>query len=340
MRLEEQASDSIMDPITTFIILYLLTAAYGFLDGLHGSANLIATVVSSRAMSMRRARYMAATAEFAGPFLFGSAVAKTIGEHLLEPNAVTVSVVASAVAAAIIWKSMTWWIGLPSSASHSLFGGLIGAVILGSGFEALKLEGLQTIILFLLVTPVFGLVGGYLVMALTLVLTRGASPSINDYFKKGQSLTVAALALANGSNSGQRLMGIMALGLVSTGLADSFQTPVWMIASAAGAITLGTLLSGTRLLRTVGAKFYRIRPVDGFTAQATTAGIIIGASLLGGPVSTTEVVSSTIVGVGAAERRNKVRWQVFQEIALAWLVTLPATAILAALLYLPLQSLL
>lgn len=322
-----------------FIILFILAMIFGFLDGFHNSANVVATVISSRAMRPSQALTLAALAEFVGPFLFGTAVAQTIGADLVDPAVVTVPIVAAAVLSAILWRMTTWWLSIPSSSSHSLFGGLIGAVIVGASPQALQADGLRTIVLSLLISPILGLVGGYLLMLATLFLTRGASPGINLFFKRGQLLTSTGLAMTYGSNNAQKVMGMVGLGLVSTGMADSLTNPTWIVASAAGALALGTFLGGTRIIRTIGAKFYKIRPVHGFTAQATTATIILVITLLGGPVSTTQVVSSTVVGVGAAERLSKVRWQVFREIAAAWLITLPTTAILAAILYFPMTLL-
>ncbi len=322
-----------------FLLLLVLALIFGFLDGFHNSANVVATVIASRAMRPRQSLTMAAIAEFVGPFLFGVAVAKTIGADLIDTDAVTVPVVMAAILAAIAWKIITWWPGIPSSSSHSLFGGLIGAVIVASGVTALQPEGVMKIILALLLSPIVGFVGGYLVMIVTLHLTRNSTPAINKLFKRGQLFTSVGLALSHGSNNAQKVMGIIVLGMVSTGLSDTFVTPLWVIALAAGAMALGTLFGGQRMIKTLGARFYKIRPVHGFSSQATSATTVLGASLLGGPVSTTQVVSSSIVGVGAAERPSKVRWGVFSEIGLAWLLTIPATALIAAILYVPLEYL-
>ena len=318
-----------------FVVLYVLIITFGFLDGFHNSANVVATVISSRAMRPRQALTIAAIAEFIGPFLFGTAVAKTIGADLVESEAVTVPVVMAAVLAAIFWKLITWQLAIPSSSSHTLFGGLIGAVVVGAGFYALKADGLRTIILSLLLSPVIGLAGGYLIMVLTLIVTRNATPGINVLFKRGQWFTSTGLALTHGSNNAQKVMGMLALGLVGTGLAEEVSSPLWIVVSAAGALAAGTFFGGGKIIRTVGGKFYKIRPVHGFTSQATTTGTILFATLLGGPVSTTQIVSSSIVGVGAAERLGKVRWGVFKDIALAWIVTIPVSALLAGLIYYP-----
>jgi PiT family inorganic phosphate transporter len=331
--------ESAMIIAPSFVILYLLVIAFGFLDGYHNSANVVATVISSRAMHPRQALSVAAVAELVGPFLFGTAVARTIGAELVDPDAVTMSIIAAAVISAIVWKLVTARMGVPSSSSHSLFGGLIGAVLVGAGADALMPAGMRTIIVVLLLSPIFGLIGGYAVMVLTMFLVRGSTPAINLYFKRGQIVTSTGLALIHGSNNAQKVMGILALGLIATGMADEISSPLWIVLSAAGALAVGTFFGGTRIIRTIGGKFYKIRPVHGFTAQATTATIILGATLVGGPVSTTQVVSSSIVGVGAAERLSKVRWNVFKDIALAWLITLPITALLAAIIYWPINYL-
>ena len=322
-----------------FVLLLALALAFAFLDGFHNSANVVATVISSRAMRPRKSLILAAVAEFIGPFLFGVAVAKTIGADLVEQWAITVPVVSAALLAAIVWKLITWWPGIPSSSSHSLFGGLIGAVIIANGVSALKLEGFLKILLALLLSPILGFIIGYIVFAFVLWLTRGATPRVNRFFKRGQLFTSTALALSHGSNSAQKIMGMIMLGLVSTEMTDKFDVPLWVVAISAGALALGTLFGGQRIIQTVGGKFYKIRPVHGFSAQATSALIVLSASLVGGPVSTTQTVSSSIVGVGAAERPSKVRWTVFYDIGLAWLLTIPATAIIAAILFLPLEYL-
>jgi PiT family inorganic phosphate transporter len=321
----------------SFVILFVLAMIFGFLDGFHNSANIVATAISSRAVRPRQILSLAALAELMGAFLFGTAVAKTIGAELVSPDAVTVPVVTAAILAAILWKLITWWPGIPSSSSHSLFGGLIGAVIIGAGISALQREGFIKIVLALLLSPILGFIGGYLIMLLTFFMTRRATPKINTFFKRGQLFTAFGLALSHGSNNAQKVMGILVLGLVSSGLSDGFVTPLWVVASAAGAMALGTMFGGQKIIKTVGEKFYKIRPVHGFASQATSAATIFSASLLGGPVSTTQVVSSSIVGVGSAERLSKVRWSVFKDIGLAWILTLPATALLAALLYLPIE---
>ena len=313
---------------------------FDFINGFHDSSNVVATMISSRAMSARKALALSAVAHFCAPFLFGVAVAKTIGHDVVDPKAITVAVIFAALFAAIIWNIITWVLGLPSSSSHALVGGLVGAVSVDFGFAMIQMRGLLKVIIALFVSPILGLIVGHLLMRLVLFLARGASPRINWFFKRSQIVTSLALALSHGTNDAQKTMGIIAMALVTLGYFPEFSVPWWVIALSAGAISLGTALGGWRIIRTLGTKFYKIRPVHGFTAQIASAFIIFGAAFLGGPVSTTQVVSSAILGVGSAEHVSRVRWNVAGNIVVAWVLTIPASALLAALLYLLLRSLL
>ena len=234
-----------------------------------------------------------------------------------------------------MWNLITWWLSIPSSSSHALIGGLVGAVGIGFGLQHIQIDGLGKILIALFISPILGLVVGYLVMKLVLFLARGASPGISNLFKRLQWITSLGLALSHGTNDAQKTMGIITMGLVATGYLTEFIVPWWVIALSAGAIALGTASGGWRLIRTLGGKFYKIRPIHGFTSQLSSATVIMSAALLGGPVSTTQVVSSSIMGVGSAERLNKVRWSVAGSIAVTWVVTIPASALMAALLYHP-----
>jgi PiT family inorganic phosphate transporter len=320
-----------------FLVVVACAVAFGLLDGFHSSGVIVAPAVSSRVIHPRMALALAAAAELIGPFLFGTAVAKTIGDGLVARAAVSVPIVIAATVAAILWKLVTWWLGFPSSASHALSGGVIGAVVAASGFGALKLDGLRLIALGLLLSPLVGLLAGYLFTGLTWLVTRGASMKVNRVFQSGQIATLISLALVHGSHDAQLVMGILALGLIALRPEATFATPPWVILLAAGSLAVGTLFGGQRIMRTLGASFYRIRPVHGFSAQAAGTATILAATVLGAPISTTQVASSSIVGAGAAERLSKVRWLVFRDIVLAWLVTIPAAALLAALLYYPLS---
>lgn len=316
--------------------IYFLIAAsliFDFLNGFHDSSNIVATVISSRAMKPRTALYMTAAAEFIAPFLFGVAVATTVGNDLIDSSAITINVVIAGVCAAILWNLLTWFIGMPSSSSHALLGGLLGAAILFGGLEVVKLDGLLRILLALFISPILGFVIAFLLMHFIVFASRGASPRINSFFKRGQIFTSLGLALSHGSNDAQKTMGIITMGLVAGGFQDSFEVPTWVIFISASAIALGTAFGGWRLIKTLGGKIYKIRPVDAFTSQAASASVILGAALLGGPVSTTQVVSSSIMGAGAADRINKVRWTVGKDMLITWVLTIPATAVVAALIY-------
>ncbi len=310
-----------------------LALVFDFLNGFHDSSNIVATVISSRAMAPRHVLLITAIAHFAGPFLFGVAVATTIGHEVVQEAAVTLPVIEAGLISAIVWNVFTWFFGIPSSSSHALVGGIVGAVAIQSGWDALRLEGLTKVVTALLVSPILGLIGGYFVMKLILFLVRGASPRINWFFKRGQWGTALWLALSHGTNDAQKTMGIVTMALLAEGVISDFAVPTWVITLSAGAIALGTALGGWRLIRTLGGKFYKIRPVHGFASQVASASVIMGAALLGGPVSTTQVVSSAIMGVGSAERPNKVRWDVARQIVTAWVLTIPVTAAVAALIY-------
>jgi PiT family inorganic phosphate transporter len=316
------------------ILIIALALVFDFLNGFHDSSNIVATMISSRAMPPRFALTMTAVAEFAGPFIFGVAVATTIGSEIVDPAAITSAVIIAALTSAILWNLFTWYFGWPSSTSHALIGGLIGAVGVAEGLSTINLAGLQKVLIALFVSPILGFVFGFLVLRLIYFLARGATPRINTLFKRGQLGTSLALALSHGTNDAQKTMGIIAMAMVTTGFVSEFYVPWWVVTLSASSIALGTAMGGWRLIRTLGGKFYKIRPVHAFGSQLTSASIILGAALLGGPVSTTQVVSSSIMGAGAADRVSKVRWTVGRDIAVAWLLTIPTSALLAAGIYL------
>jgi PiT family inorganic phosphate transporter len=314
-------------PILAVIVLAL---AFDFLNGIHDSSNIVATMISSRALSPRTALSMTAVAEFFGPLIFGVAVANTIGNEVIVAEAVNIQVLLAALISAIFWNLFTWNLGFPSSSSHALIGGFIGAVVVGASWHAIKLAGLGKVLIALFTSPLIGFIFGFFILRSTFLFAWNATPRINLLFKRSQIVTAIALALSHGANDAQKTMGIITLALVIGGYLNGFAVPSWVIFMCAGMIALGTALGGWKLIRTLGGKFYKIRPVDGMAVQLTSALVILGASLVGGPVSTTQVVSSGIMGVGAAERMNKVRWGVAKEIGAAWLLTIPATALVAA----------
>ena len=320
-----------MTPI--LIVVIVLGLGFDLLNGIHDSSNIVATMISSRAFSPRVALGVTAVAEFSGPFIFGVAVATTIGSDVVSAKAITVVVILAALVGAILWDLLTWYLGFPSSSSHALIGGIIGAVVMGSGWKVIQWQGLIKILLTLLTSPFIGFIIGWLLLKIVVILSWKASPRINGFFKHSQIVTGIALALAHGANDAQKTMGIITLALLTAGYLKVFAVPLWVVAICALMIALGTSIGGWRLIRTLGGKFYKIRPINGFTSQLASSIVILGASLIGGPVSTTQVVSSSIMGVGAAERANKVRWGVAEEIAAAWLLTIPLTAFLAAGIY-------
>ena len=320
--------------VEPFLLFFVATALlFDFLNGFNDSANTVATVISSRAMSPRAALLLSGAANFVGPFLFGVAVATTIGHEVIAEEAATMTTVLAALIGAIVWNLITWLLGIPSSSSHALVGGLVGAATIGHGFYAVLIPGLEKIIIALFISPIAGMLGGYILMRSTLFLARGASPRINTFFRRAQALTATALALSHGTNDAQKTMGIITMGLLASGVLSRFYVPFWVIVACAAAMALGTMLGGWRIIHTLGGKFYKIRPIHGFTSQITSAVVILTAALIGGPVSTTHVVSSAILGVGAAERMSRVRWTVVGHIVAAWLLTIPASGLVAMLSY-------
>ncbi len=315
------------------IIVIGLALTFDFLNGMRDASNIVATMISSRAFSPRTAMGIAAVAEFLGPFLFGVVVARTIGDQIVQSNALTLNVIASALIGAILWNLITWYFGIPGSSSHALIGGILGAVMISVGSDVIKMGGLNKVLIALFVAPLVGFLGGFIVTRCIYFLVRAASPRVNEFFKRGQWVTALVLAFGQGTNDAQKTMGIIALSLVIGGALPTFQVPFWVIAVSAAAIAIGTSLGGWRLIRTLGGKFYKIRPLHSFSTQLSSASVILVASLFGVPVSASQVVSSSIIGVGSAERVSKVRWSVAEDIITAWLITIPASGLLAAGVY-------
>jgi PiT family inorganic phosphate transporter len=315
------------------ILVIILGLGFDFLNGIHDSSNVVATMISSRAFSPRVALGVTALAEFSGPFIFGVAVANTIGSEVVSAKSINIEVILAALIGAILWDLLTWYLGFPSSSSHAMIGGIIGAVVMDSGWQVIKVEGLIKILITLLTSPFIGFIIGWILLKIIVSLSWKATPRINGFFKHSQILTGITLALSHGTNDAQKTMGIITLALLTAGYIKVFAVPLWVIVICALMIATGTSVGGWRLIRTLGGKFYKIRPLEGFASQLASGIVILTASLAGGPVSTTQVVSSSIMGVGAAERMNKVRWGVAEEIAEAWLLTIPSTALVAAGIY-------
>ncbi len=329
-----------MSPLALLALLLAAAAIHDFVNGFHDGANIVSTVIASRAMSARGSLLLAAGATLVGPFVLGVAVAETMGSGIVEPRAVTLAVALAALAAASAWDLATWYFGIPVSASHSLVGGLLGAVIAAGGFAAIHGAGVAKVAIALFVSPLAGFLAAFAVMHATRWALRSATPKANIALSRAQIATATVLALANGANDAQKTVGITALGLLTLGFTQTFTVPWWAIAISAVSLSLGTMAGGERLIRTLGARFYPVRPIHGFTAQLASGSVILATSLAGGPVSSTQVVSMAIVGAGAAERPSKVRWGALGNIAAAWLLTVPASALLAMPVYLALARLL
>ena len=324
---------------TALLIAVLgLAVVFDYINGFLDTANAIATSVSTRALSPRMAIAMSASANFVGA-LTGTAVAKTIGAGLIAPQAEGGLVVAAALVGAIVWNLLTWRLGIPSSSSHALIGGLLGASAAAVGFGAWQIGGISgKVILPLIGSPIVGFAVGFGLMVVIFNLFRRAHPkSMNDRFRRMQVVSAAFMAFSHGSNDAQKTMGVMTLALVSAGVLTEFKVPLWVIILAAGAISLGTAAGGWRIIRTMGSKVVKLDPVHGFAAETTAATIIFGASTLGMPVSTTHVISSAILGVGSSDRFRAVHWGVARRIGIAWVLTLPASGLVAALAYLVLR---
>jgi PiT family inorganic phosphate transporter len=317
----------------SIIALIILALLYTFLNGVNDSSNLAATVISSRAMGARAALMMIATGVFVGPLFLGMAVAHTIGGEVIDPSLAQVGMLLAALSSAILFGLLTWSLGVPSSSSHALIGGMLGAAWVGAGLKSIHMTGVEKVFAALFISPLVGLLAGFMVTRLVFYLARNATPSANGFFKRAQIVTSLALAVTYGANDAQKAMGVITLGLTLSGYLDTFHVPVWVIILCAAGLAAGSAVGGQRLIRTMGGRFYKIKPLDAFCTQAGADLVVLSASLFGGPVSTTQVVSTAILGVGAAERVNKVRWGVALDIILAWLVTIPLTALLAAGLY-------
>jgi PiT family inorganic phosphate transporter len=321
------------DGVTLLLLAVLgLAVLFDYINGFHDTANAIATSVSTRALRPERAILMSATANFVGA-LTGTAVAKTIASGIaITPDGDAGQiVVAAALVGAITWNLITWRLGIPSSSSHALIGGLIGAVVAAVGTSALIPKGIiEKVIIPLVASPFLGVVVGFALMVVLLNVFQRARPrKINERFRRLQLVSAAFMAFSHGSNDAQKTMGVITVALVAAGILDEPIIPLWVVILAASAISLGTAAGGWRIIRTMGQRVVKLDPVHGFAAETTAASIILGASSLGVPVSTTHVISSAIMGVGASDRFSAVRWGVAGNIIVAWILTIPASATVA-----------
>jgi PiT family inorganic phosphate transporter len=315
-------------------LLIGLALFYSFFNGYRDSSSILAGVLASRAMRPTVALYLVAAAELIAPFFFGSAVARAVTTGLVDAAAISLSTVVIAMLAAVAWSVFCWWRGIPSSSTHALIGGVVGATWIIHGGRAILTRGLLYAVLPLLVAPLVGLLLGFLMMGLLLLVFRRATPKVNTGFRKIQVVTAVLLAMSNSANDSHKSMGIIALGLVLAGNAPSFAVPVWVLAACAAAMALGASRGDWRQIRNLGGKVFRIRPLNALASQLASTGVVLSASALGMPVSTSHIISTALMGSGASERVNKVRWHVAGEMATAWILTIPATMAVSVLIFL------
>jgi PiT family inorganic phosphate transporter len=325
------------------VIALLLVLAFAFTNGVHDASNAIAALVATRVARPAQAMVLAAVFNTLGPLLVGAAVADTIGGIVAVHGETAIAVIGAGLLAAVAWNAFTWWLGLPSSSGHALVGGLVGAALVDGGVDAVNwggLDGLRPVgvigtAIALAVAPALGALAA---LAVTRALQSGLRQGTRRWarpIRAGEWAMSAWLAFSHGSNDAQKAVGLFAALLVADGRLAAPSAPTWAVLACAGALTAGTALGGWRIVKTVGRGIYRIQPVDGLASQASSAGVIFGASLVGAPVSTSHVVASSIVGTGGGRRRwRHVRWAVVADMGLAWLVTIPATMVLGALAYL------
>ena len=317
------------------IFLVVVALVFDFLNGFHDSANSISTVVSTRVLSPKYAVLWAAFFNFAAVFFVGTSVAYTVGKGIIHLDSVDNLLILSALCGAIIWNLTTWYYGLPSSSSHALIGGLIGAGIAKAGTNTLVWSGIVKTSIFIIVSPAIGMVLGFGFMVLSLNLNRYSNMARSDkLYRKLQLVSAAVYSLGHGMNDAQKTMGIIAMALFSKGLlGDTFHIPLWVVIACYTVISMGTMFGGWRIVKTMGTKITKLQPIGGFSAETAAACSIIGASIAGIPVSTTHTITGAIVGVGATHRLNAVRWGVAGNIVWAWVLTIPIAALISALIY-------
>ena len=313
----------------------LLALAFDYINGFHDTANAIATSVSTRAIAPKTAIMMAATLNFLGAMV-STGVAKTIGGDIVTaPEMINGEIIVAALVGAIFWNLLTWWYGIPSSSSHGLIGGIIGAVLISVGPEALQAGGISKIFISLVASPILALALGYIVMKILLILFGRFSPIIlNDRFRNMQLVSAALMSFSHGSNDAQKAMGIITLTLVASGHLQTLDVPIWVKLACATAMALGTAAGGRKIIATVGSKIFKLESINGFAADLNSAITIFTATLLHLPVSTTHVVSGSIMGVGTAMRVRAVNWSTARSMVFAWFITIPLSAGVSALAYL------
>ncbi|MBI2340951.1 MAG: inorganic phosphate transporter [Deltaproteobacteria bacterium] len=316
-----------------FVVFIALS--FDFINGFHDAANSVATIVSTRVLSPRAAVVWAAFFNFAALFVFKVHVATTIGKGVVDPSVMTVGVVFAGLMGAIVWDLLTWWWRLPSSSSHALVGGFVGAAVTKAGFGSLISAGLVKILSFIVVSPLMGLVIGFLAMNLINLFFQNTAPSrVDKHFRRLQLVSASLYSLGHGGNDAQKTMGIIAVLLFTSGhLGGEFHVPYWVMAACNITIALGTMFGGWRIVKTMGMKITKLQPVGGFAAETAAATTLFMATFGGIPVSTTHTITGAIMGVGATRRLSAVRWGVVNSIIAAWILTIPASALVAAACY-------
>ena len=323
-----------MPDVWLIILVVCLALAFDFINGFHDTANAIATCVATRALSPAVAIIMTAILNFIGALIF-TGVAKTIGGDIVtSPDMVDSVTIIAGLLAAIAWNLFTWWLGLPSSSSHALIGGIIGAVLASYGMDAIKFHGVLVIVASLILSPICAMISGYILMTIFYVICRNYRKSkVNYVANKLQIASAALMAFSHGSNDAQKSMGIITLALLSGGFITEMEVPDWVKFLCALSMALGTSVGGWRIIRTVGGKIFRMEPIHGLAADLNSALIIFSATLLNLPASTTHVVSGSIMGVGWAKRFHAVHWNVAYQMVSAWVMTIPCTAVVGAGVY-------
>ena len=316
------------------IALILVALTFDYINGFHDAANSIATVVSTRVLSPGKAVIWAAFFNFVAAFAFGTAVAKTVGSGLVDLHVVTFAVIFAGLLGAIAWDLITWYFGLPTSSSHALIGGYAGAAVAKAGFVAILPAGWTKTLIFIVLAPLIGMILGFLLMVGVLWVFSGFSPArVDRWFRRLKMFSAAAYSLGHGGNDAQKTMGIIAGVLFAGGYISAFRIDLWVILMAHAAIALGTLSGGWRIIHTMGSKITKLQPVGGFAAETAGAISLFTATHLGVPVSTTHTITGAIIGVGSIRRMSAVRWGVAGRIVWAWILTIPASAMIAALVY-------
>jgi PiT family inorganic phosphate transporter len=328
--------------MTFLYIVVFLVLIFDFINGFHDSANSIATVVSTKVLSPLAAVMMAAIFNFVAFLFFSHAVASTMGKGVINPDVINLNVIAAALFAAISWNLATWWLGLPSSSSHTLVGGLVGAAVASSGWSSVIMAGVLKIVIFIVIAPLLGMVMSFFISAIVIYFSRKQSPSnIDKHFRRLQLLSAASFSLGHGGNDAQKSMGIIWLALVVTNHITK-DTPIalWIVLSCQAAIALGTLFGGWRIVKTMGQKITKLKPFEGFCAETAGALSLFGATYFGIPVSTTHTITGAIIGAGARKGVSAVKWGVTTNIFWAWILTIPVSAIIGSVMFLLLNSIL